>query len=180
MATDTDHPIKLIHSAHGADLVSAGRGDRLILRSTPRLQGLLDAAAQVGLEAPDALRLALERALVLADAGAFGLDAEGARCVLARAAAGARPRRPLTAVQAAYVRALTVGQPTASIALHGDLAITIPDRVLTRARGVVRLAALHADAVPEMVAWELAAALEGRTMGEWALKELAAAARHAA
>jgi hypothetical protein len=143
------------------------------LAPSPRLAGFVEAAARTGLEAPDAVRLGLERALVLADAARLGFGVEAARGLLDRAAARVRPRQPLPAVQARYVRALTVPRPVPAVDVSDGLAVTVPDRLSIRAAGHVRPVDLHPAAVPEMVAWETAAALEGRTMGEWALAVLA-------
>lgn len=152
--------------------------DRLHLRSTPRLRKFLHAAASAGLSPADAVRLALERALALEDACyGFPLDVESARRELRQAAARARPVRELTSTQASYVRALSAASVKPAYPLDDDLVVALPDRVITRARHDLTELALHEGVVAEMVAWEIAATLSGRTMGEWALSTLALARR---
>lgn len=148
-------------------------GERLRLPPSPRLTAFVAAAAEAGLGPSEATRLALERALALADAGVFPFDVEVARRRLRRAAKEAHPCRPLTPAQAAYMRTLSPARPRPPINVSAGLVVELPDRVLTRSRDTVAEAALHAGAVPEMVAWEIAATLAGRTMGEWALRTLA-------
>jgi len=139
-----------------------------------RLSDFLGAAAQAGLDATLAVRLALERALVLHDAEELRLDVERARRTLSRAAANARATRPLTPRQAGYVRRLYSSAPQAPVVVEGSLCVELPDELLTRARDTVPETVLHSEAVLEMLAWERAARLQGRTMLEWALKTLAA------
>lgn len=123
------------------------------------------------------MRLALERELALADADRLGLSREAARRWLSTAAAAARPRRALPSAQAAYVRALAVARPRPTRGTDPPLDVVLPEWLLTRTGGVVRAAVFDADVIDEMVAWELAAALEVRTMAEWALNVLASAQR---
>lgn len=147
--------------------------ERLRLPPSARLTAFVSAAAEAGLDPSEAVRLGLERALALADAGVFPFDVEVARRRLRQAAREAHASRPLTPTQAAYVRTLSSARPRPTADGSGGLVVDLPDRVLTRARDDVAETALHAGAVPEMVAWEIAATLAGRTMGEWALLELA-------
>lgn len=51
--------------------------------------------------------------------------------------------------------------------------MVISDELLTQVRDTVPETSLHPGAVAEMLAWERAARLEGRTMLEWSLKVLA-------
>ena len=150
--------------------------ERLQIPPSKRLREFVATAAAAGLDAPDAVRLALDkRALALADAAAFGLDPEAARGLLLRAAESARPSRPLSPTQAAYVRALGKASPRPPANVEEGLVVALPDRVLTPARDTISESAFEAAAVVEMVAWEIAATLEGRTMCEWALRTLARA-----
>lgn len=80
----------------------------LTLPVTAVVERFVEASATSGLAAADAVRLALERELLLADAGELGLGREAARHALTRFAAGARVRRPLTPALADYVRGLSV------------------------------------------------------------------------
>lgn len=168
---------------------SAGVGDRspatartfgrCRLTTTEQLKAFVSAAARAGLSSQEAVQLALERELVLADAAAFGLDVDAARAILGAVARSAAARRPLSPGDAARVRRLATAQPLLVPALAGALTVELPDRVATRARGSVPARALDERVVAEMVAWELAALLDGRSMSEWALKELGRALRAA-
>jgi hypothetical protein len=57
------------------------------------------------------------------------------------------------------------------------LTVELPERLLTRLRPGILPDCLASRAVAEMVAWERAAVLEGRSMSEWAALTLAAAVR---
>lgn len=151
--------------------------ERLTLRPTPRLHAFLDQAAGAGLGPDQAVELAIERALALHDSHRLAPDVETARDRLNQAAAAARPHHALTSEQAAYVRRLAIRRPIDGRAVDQPLRVKVADRLLVRARATLTTAALRADAVDEMVAWEAAAALDGRTMGEWALYTLALARR---
>jgi hypothetical protein len=147
--------------------------ERLRLEPSQRLSEFLEASAQVGLDAPLAVRLALERALVLHEAQDFRLDVERVRRILSCAAAEARASRPLSARQAGYIRRLCGETRLAPVEVQEGLSVPIPDDLLTRALKTVPETVLHQDAVLEMLSWERAARLEGRTMLEWALKAIA-------
>ena len=169
---DTSRPrLTLVHSAEG---VSAPAEEHLHLLPSPRLSRFIAAAADSGVDAPDAVRLALERALTLSDAcSAFPLDVETCRLLLRRAAAAARPGRQLTVAHSRYVRTLAARQRRPVEELEDGLVVSLPDRIVTRARGELTDLTLHEGVVEEMIAWEIAAKLEGRTMCEWALSTLA-------
>jgi hypothetical protein len=154
-------------------------GPREGIRLTPsaRLQEFLSAAAAVGLDAPTAVGLALERALLLADSEPFGLDVETARRLLRSAAAEARPRRTLGATEATRVRTLSLARPIPAPRVEQALVIPLADGLLARARSYAPAKALQPGAIAEMVSWEVAAILEGRSMAEWAFLQLAGAAR---
>lgn len=179
MSEDARTPTRLRLVRSNPDTHSRAGDDRLHLQPSTRLRKFLNASAAAGLYPADAVRLGLERALALDDACAgFPLDVETARLELRRAAARAKPLRQLSPSQSSYVRALSAGQPKPSgTASEEVLVIALPDRVITRARGELMELALHEGAVEEMIAWEVAATLEGRTMCEWALSTLAAARR---
>jgi hypothetical protein len=152
--------------------------DQLHLRQTPRLRKFLAAAAAAGLEPSDAVRLGLQRALVLEDAcDAFTIDVESARLELRQAAARTRPLRQLTPSQAVYVRTLSASQAKKPADFGPVVVVSLPDRVTTRVRDRLSELSLHEGVVAEMIAWEVAATLEGRTMCEWALSTLATARR---
>lgn len=149
------------------------RSEGVALQPSPSLSAFAEAAATAGLGLPEAVALGLERALVLHDATAIGFDSEIARRRLSAAAAQARPTIPLGDADAARVRALGLPQPVAPPDLTAPCVVRVPPRTLARARGRVSADDLQPLAVREMVAWETAATLAGRTMGEWALLVLA-------
>jgi hypothetical protein len=119
------------------------------------------------------VRLALEHGLALRDAAAFGLDADTARRLLNRAAAGARASRPLGDGEAAYLRRLSQRAPKPPTALPERLDVKLDERTSTRVRDSLNESAIRPAVVEEMIAWQIAATLEGRTLGEWALHSLA-------
>jgi hypothetical protein len=151
----------------------AARGEQLRLAPSPRLTSFLEAAAQAGLDAPLAVRLALERAAVLRDGRDLRLDVARIRRTLSRAACGARATHQLSARQAEYVRTLYDERPRRPPSSAAGFNLVIPDELLTQVRDTVPETVLHPGAVAEMLAWERAARLEGRTMLEWSLKVLA-------
>lgn len=132
----------------------------------------VQAAARNGMRICDAMRLAIEYELVLRDVCALGLDGEGARYALTRVARRARPSRPLGPESARYVRELRIGRTVREVA-SGSFSLVLPDRLACRLDGAVPLAIFDAAIVETMIAWELAATMDGRTMGEWALSVLA-------
>jgi hypothetical protein len=165
-------PLTLVHSAPASEPPIPE--EHLHLPPSSRLNRFITTAAAAGLDPPDAVRLALERALALADAcSAFPIDIETSRLLLRRAAAVARPMRQLTTANSRYVRMLSARRPKPVGDLSEGLVVRLPDRVVTRARGELTELALHEGVVEEMISWEIAAMLEGRTMCEWALSTLA-------
>jgi hypothetical protein len=170
--------LTLVHSApEGSAPVLE---DHLHLPPSLRLNRFVAAAAAAGLDPEDAVRLALERALALADAcAAFAIDVETSRCLLRRVASAARPLRQLTAAHSSYVRALAACKQKPVGDLSDGLVVALPDRVVTRARGELTELALHEGVIEEMISWEIAAKLEGRTMCEWVLSTLATRRRTA-
>jgi hypothetical protein len=148
-------------------------GERIMLSSSPQLTSFIERSAQLGLGAPEAVRLGLERALLLRDAQFLGYDVESASGLLLKAAAVARPAQPLSGEEARRVRRLSARRPASPADTAEGLTVSVYQQILTRARDVLPENALHAGAVEEMLAWEIAARLEGRPMGEWGLKTLA-------
>jgi hypothetical protein len=144
----------------------------LLLDSSESLQRFVGAAAQVGIGAEDAVRMGVERGLVLSDLCEVGVDIDLGRRRLRAAAMRARPCHELTADLAQWVRRLSMARPIPVPSIDEGLAVHLPDGLLVRAAAGLGARHLRAEAVPEMVAWELAAALGARTMGEWALREL--------
>lgn len=143
------------------------------LRITAPLREFLDAAAASGLDADRAVELAIGRALALRDCESLAPDVETARERLNSAAAAARPRYPLSGQRATLVRTLTARRPIAALEVGERLRVFVPERLLVRARTALTTAVLRPGVVEEMIDWETAAAMEGRTMGEWALHALA-------
>jgi len=147
--------------------------ERIVLSPSSQLTSFIERAAQQGLDAPEAVRLGLERALLLLDAQFLDYDVESARRLLVQAAAAARPVQPLSGEEARRVRRLAARRPAPPADTAEGLTISVCQQILTRARRSLPENALHAGAVEEMLAWEIAAHLEGRSMGEWGLKALA-------
>lgn len=145
----------------------------LVLPSGQAVDGFLDAASAAGLGLADAARLVVERELVLRDVEACDLAREAGRHILGMLARDARAFVPLSAAQARYVRSLTLGRTAAPLDSHGTLTVPVPERLLARCRGKVPAAAFSAAAVEEAVSWEIAAALEARSMTEWAAMRIA-------
>jgi len=161
-------PLRVVHGA-----ADSGAGEEhLAIPPSPQLKEFLAHAASSGLKPHEAVRLGVERALVLRDSQLFDLDVESARGMLRRAAAEAQISREIPVQEAAYLRGLSVGRPAAPPRLREPLVVHLPAGLLIRAKGTVAEAALHRGAVGEMILWERAARLEGRSMSEWALKTL--------
>lgn len=151
----------------------AFRAARLAIEPSLTLTGFADAAAAMGLPAAEAVRVCLERALLLRDVSALGIDAHAARQRLRTVAAQARAHRELVPEEAGRVRALRLGRPTSAEDVRDGLSLVLPPRLLTRAL-TVNAQAFDARVLPEAIAWEVAAALDGRTIAEWALCSLVA------
>ena len=130
-----------------------------------------------GLENAEALRLGIERALVLVDADALLIDRRATRRLLCATARCATVHRPLTTERSAYVQRLMSAPAPTPKPRANPLTARLPQELIARAENVVPLSALSGEAVDEMIAWELAAVLSGRTMAEWALLTLAARRR---
>lgn len=169
----TANPPQLVPGALGSDASRRNASEGLALHPSATLDGFIGAAAAAGLSLGEAVRLGVERVLVLSDAGKIG-DSEIARRRLCAAASAARPQMRIATAEAARVRALSMPQSVAPTAVRSRVVIPLPNRILARARNQVPSSALCRVAVPEMVSWEIAATLEGRTMGEWALRLLLA------
>ena len=154
-------------------LVAAGRPGALcegvFVPPSPRLDDFVAVAAERGLHAPEAVRLGLERHFALIDTRRFGLDVDTCRRLLCERASATAPRRSLSGGEAARARRLAMSRPVAPAATGDGLRVAIPGRLLTRFGERVPGRAFRAAHVAEMVQWELAATLEGRTIGEWAL-----------
>jgi hypothetical protein len=164
-------PLRLVTSAGPIPPLREG----IRLPPSPRLDDFLAAAANEGLEPSEATRLAIERFFALADAAALGIGVEASRRLLDETAQRARPNHSPPTREASRVRELAIRRPVAQLSAGSGLEVAVPERLLTRIGKRIPARTLHAEFVPEMVRWELAAALEGRTMGEWALRTLALA-----
>ena len=154
------------------DLLPSGR-HRFI--QTPALQAFLAAAATAGISTGSAVELAVERGLVLLDGQGLGLDVERVRSILNRAARDARVAGALGAKAGRHHWALSGEYPAVGASNDGELTVELPERLLTRLRPGILPDCLTSRAVAEMVAWERAAVLEGRSMSEWAALALAGA-----
>jgi hypothetical protein len=172
MSGSTRTPRVRLHAYLGS---APATREQLCVTVTSQLREFLNAAHQAGLDTSLAVRLGLERALLLADSGDLRMGVERARRALNSASANPRATLALAAEQAAYVRQLYNTAPQPEHIPIGELRVDLPEELLSRARDAVGETALHAGAVIEMLAWERAARLQGRTMLEWGLKTLAIA-----
>lgn len=172
--TMTRGHLKLVHPSPGSRPQSSEHPIITVPADTS-IRQFVDAAASFGLSMDTAGRLALERALVLVDIAPLGLDPDAAQYRLGSAALSTRPRRPLPPGQASYLRALRLGRAVRAQDLSGGLTIAAPERLLPRAREILQPATFEVRAIPEMISWETAAVIEGRSMSEWALTVLASA-----
>jgi len=168
--------LKLVESSGAA---GGHEESALLLFRSPRLERFASAAAAEGLQFDEAVRLALEHGLALKDVAAFGLDADTARRLLNRAAAGSRASRPLGDADAAYLRRLTHRSKMPPPSLPQSIKVKLDERTSTRVRDSLSESAIRPAVVEEMVFWKTAATLEGRTMSEWALHTLAHSRRAA-
>jgi hypothetical protein len=155
--------------AHSAAPHETNGAEALYVPGSERLQHFVDAAAIAGLGPDDAIRLGVERGLVLLDLGRLGRGLNGTRRLLRTAAQEARPEMALAPATAAWVRLLSMARPVPAANVGEGIVVRLPDRLLCRASDGLDARSLRAEVVAEMVAWERAAALNGRTMGEWAL-----------
>jgi hypothetical protein len=141
----------------------------LALRPAPRVRRFLSVAAQHGLAPDDAIRLALEHYLALVDLQALRMEEGALRATLGAVATRARPSSSLGVADAARVRMLSLARPLPALELTDPLTFALPARLCTRLDGLISPELLDHRVVGEMIAWERAAILAGRTMGEWAL-----------
>jgi len=141
----------------------------LALHPVPRVRRFLSVAAQYGLAPDDAVRLALEHHLALVDLQALRVEEGALRATLGAVATRTRPSSSLCTADAARVRRLTLGRPLSALELTDPLTFALPARLCTRLDGLLSPELLDHRVVGEMIAWERAAILAGRTMGEWAL-----------
>jgi hypothetical protein len=102
------------------------------------------------------------------DLSRLGPKLDSSHRLLWTAARKARADVALAPTTAAWVRQLSRARPVPIVSVRSGMSVRVSDRLLSRA-GEVTTRSLRAEAVPEMVAWEIAAALSGRTMSEWAL-----------
>jgi len=146
-------------------------GDRrqtVRLGGDPSVTAFVAAAADIGLSAEQAVAIAAEHHLVLADADALGLKRSETRLLLCAVARRAQAKLPLSPSAAAYLREL--GRRSISRALaRTPVAIAFPARLIERVPPSVLVTTLDPAAISEALAWERAAVLAGRTMTEWAM-----------
>jgi hypothetical protein len=147
------------------------------LAPNPVLKAFLSTAATAGVGSTQAAELAVERALVLLDGQGLGLDVERVRSTLNQAAYGARVTGPLGPQAAGHLWALSGQNRAVAESSEDGLTVELPERLLIRLRPGILPDCLTSRAVAEMVNWERAAVLEGRSMSEWAALSLAAAVR---
>jgi hypothetical protein len=163
----TSPPLRLVPSGPALPCRSGGAPE-LALRPTPHLRRFLATAAEYGLAPGEAVRLGLEHQMALEDLEVLRVERGALRAILAAMAARARPSRGLADADADRVRRLVLASPLPEPELTGTLTFALPPRLWTRLEGLLSPELLDYRAVGEMIAWERAAILTGRTMGEWA------------
>lgn len=108
----------------------------------------------------------IERCLAVGDLETLDLTPPTAR------PADLAPTRCLTAAEGDYLRRLTLGNARHEHAPALPAAVTVPVRLISWAPdlldGATRAPSLAAE-LSEALAWEVAALVAGRTMGEWVL-----------
>lgn len=148
--------------------VRAGdRHEPWTLPASPALRALAEAALAAGIELELALRLCLERALVVADLRAVGVEVARLDSLAARACVSGA----LDAADCAYLRRLTRREDAGSARPLGDAIIVgLPSRLTARllAAGPEELLERAGLDVEAALSWEIAAVLDGRTISEWA------------
>src|SRR5262249_38071341 len=140
----------LVHSA-GAH--RGGGIEGIYVPGSERLQRFIDAAAATGLRPDDAIRLGIERGLVLIDLAPLGRWLGGSRKLLRAAALEARAKVALAPAMVAWVRHLSMGRAVPAADVAEGIAVQVPDRLLGRASEGLDTRVLRADVVEEMVAW---------------------------
>lgn len=121
-------------------------------------------AVEAGIDPPLALILCVEQALVLRD---LGTDDE----LIARfdaAAAISRVRAELSRATSAYLSALRPTSDNAARSRGASGAWRLPVRLGDRVAPADLAWLVETGSLNAAIAWERAAVLEGRTMGEWA------------
>jgi len=162
--------LRLVPPRHGQRGHAGGSpATELALRPGPRVRRFLSVAAQYGLAPDDSVRLAVEHHLALEDLQALRIEEGALRAMLGAVAARARPSSSLDAADAVRARRLSLARPLPALELTDQLTFALPSRLCTRLDGILPSELLDHRAVREMIAWERAAILAGRTMGEWAL-----------
>ncbi|MFI5037541.1 MAG: hypothetical protein ACHP93_03600 [Solirubrobacterales bacterium] len=155
-------------------------GDRrqtVRLGGDPSVAAFIVAAADIGLGVEQAVAIAAEHHLVLADADALDLPQSQTRLLLCAAACHAQAKLPLSPAAAAYLREL--GTRSISRALgRTPVTVAFPARLIERVPPSMLFTTLDPAAIPEALAWERAAVLAGRTMNEWAMFALLASVAH--
>ena len=169
MPLDLPSPFRVVASQPSPRCPEEG----LALPPTEEIQRFVDAAAAAGLVLEDAVRLGLERGLLLAEAVSLEMDSEITRRKLCAAASSARPELPLGASEAKRLRSLIIPQPVVSRRIDRQTVVPVPSRLLTRVRGRIPVSVLRPTVVSESIAWEVAAILAAKTIEEWGLFVLA-------
>lgn len=136
------------------------------------------AASAEGMTMKLAVSLLAQRQLVVDDLEAIGYG--GAEAVLDQASAATSPAIALCGPTAGYVRDLQRQRPLPPQHLPERLLIPLPVRIVDRLLAGDRYRGLDPAQLDQARAWELASALRGRTMAEWAILVIASEGRPAA
>ncbi len=153
-------------------------GDRrqtVRLGNDPLLAAFKTAATDIGLGLEQAVAIAAEHHLVLADADALGLLPRQTRSLLCATARHAQAKLPLSPAAAAYLRELGTRSIPQALG-RTPVTVAFPTRLIERMPPSGVASTLNPAAITEALAWERAAVLVGRTMSEWAMFTLLASA----
>lgn len=124
---------------------------------------LSNRAADAGVSVDVAATVLLEAALVLTD-----LDQSQTGLLPTTADSEQVVRLRLTAAEASYLRALTLGRQVETRRLVPET-VAIPVRLVARVGQLDIDRSLNAVALEVALVWEIQAVAQGRTIGEWAL-----------
>lgn len=122
--------------------------------------------------------------MLLSDLEGVGLARSDALALLDQRADVAGIEHELSGALGDYVRHLPERPPIAPTSLPSTMAVPVPVRLIDRARNLTVRDAVSSCSIDDLIRWELAAAVSGRTLTEWgyfaALRGYSAAATRAA
>lgn len=135
---------------------------------TDPLRELAAEAAAAGLRLPEAAALAIEARLLLDDLAHGGTPTGLVTALLNRAAASERVDLPVAGSFGDYIRHLSARRPVAAqLPEHRTVEVPVALRLLARAVQLPRAAPFAPVRFNDLIDWEVAAAISGRTLSEW-------------